>query len=118
MSSVASTLAGQTPSALSEATAVALDTDPVRRDSFNVGGIHTHVYSLASLNIFGKPCPEEPIAALFVLHGRQGSMEMESIEKTVRDAVLWAEDKKGKGKGGKQRNFVVVTFVSVLIFLY
>lgn len=105
MSSAASTLAGKTLSALSETTAVALDADPVRRDTFNVGGINTHVYSLASLNLFGKPCPEEPIAALFVLHGRQGSMEMESIEKTARDAVLWAEGKKQKvkGQGGKQR---------------
>lgn len=116
MSSAASTLAGQTPSVLSDTTAVALDADPVRRDTFNVGGINTHVYSLASLNLFGRPCPEEPIAALFVLHGRQGSMEMESIEKTARDALLWTEDKKQKvkGQGGKQRDFVVVTLVSTL----
>lgn len=44
-------------------------------------------------------------------------MDADYMEKTARDAVVWAEKKKEKvrERGGKQRDFVVVTFVSVIV---
>lgn len=125
MSSNASTLAGPAASVLSQSNTLSplvhhALTDPVLRDTFNVGGIKTNVYSLSALNILSKPCPEEPIAVLFLLHGRQGSSDMEIIDKTAREAVLWAEERKDavKAQGGKQRDFVVVTFVSTSRYCY
>jgi hypothetical protein len=86
----------------------------VVKETLNVAGLLTHVYSRSDLRDTGKPPhSSEPVVVLFFLHGRLQSAD--TVDATARAAFAWAAERQAKGSGSSKqqspRDFVVVTFV-------
>ena len=93
----------------------------VVKETINVIGLLTHVYSRSDLRDkarsgSGSGSSElEPIVVLFLLHGRQQSAD--TFDATARAAFAWAAERQASSSSLKQkpRDFVVVTFVRGLV---
>jgi len=83
----------------------------VVKETLNVAGLLTHVYSRSDLRDTGKPHSSEPVVVLFFLHGRLHSAD--TVDATARAAFAWAAERQASGSSKQQnpRDFVVVTFV-------
>lgn len=86
----------------------------VVKETLNVAGLLTHVYSRSDLRDTGKPPHSlEPVVVLFFLHGRLHSAD--TLDATARAAFAWAAERQASGSGSSKqqspRDFVVVTFV-------
>jgi hypothetical protein len=85
----------------------------VVKETLNVAGLLTHVYSRSDLRDTGKPHSSEPIVVLFFLHGRLHSAD--TVDTTARAAFAWAAERQASGSSSPKqenpRDFVVVTFV-------
>ncbi|THH16654.1 hypothetical protein EW146_g4015 [Bondarzewia mesenterica] len=77
----------------------------------NVGGLRVHVYSKPDL--FSSPgtaeSPKE-IAALFMLHGRTGSVDDPYIVETAKAAYKLADEQRVLNPSKQQREFIVIGF--------
>jgi hypothetical protein len=87
--------------------------DDVMKETLNVAGLLTHVYSRSDLRDNGSKAhsssSSEPIVVLFfVLHGR--SQSSDTFDVTARAAFAWTAERRASSKQ-KPRDFVVVTFV-------
>ena len=77
----------------------------VIKESINVAGLLTNVYSRSDLR---NKDPSEPVVALFLLHQRLDSSD--TIDPIARAAFAWATERQPYSKRNP-RDFVVVTFV-------
>ena len=77
----------------------------VIKESINVAGLFTNVYSRSDLR---NKDPSEPVVALFLLHQRSDSSD--TIDPIARAAFAWAAERQASSKQNP-RDFVVVTFV-------
>ena len=88
----------------------------VVKDTINVAGLLTNVYSRSDLRNKSSP---EPIVVLFILHGRLDSSD--TVDPTARAAFAWAAERQASSKQNP-RDFVAVTFVrgvsSFLLFFW
>ena len=73
------------------------------RKTLVVAGLTVNVSSYAPLSERGQP-----LAVLFLLHGRLGSAE--SVSPVVEDVLRYAQ-----GQGVASRELVIVTFVSAIL---
>jgi hypothetical protein len=78
----------------------------VVKESINVAGLLTNVYSRSNLR--SKNSSEKPVVALFILHGRLDSSD--TVEPAARAAFAWVGERQASSKQDP-RDFVVVTFV-------
>ena len=81
------------------------DASDVVKETLNVAGLSTNVYTRANLR---DKRTSEPIVVLFFLHGRTESADR--ADPTARAAFSWAAQKEATSRE-KSRDFMVVTFV-------
>ena len=81
------------------------DKAEVVKESINVAGLLTNVYSRSDLR---KKDPSEPIVALFLLHQRLDSAG--TMDPTARATFEWTAERQASSKRNS-KDFVVVTFV-------
>jgi hypothetical protein len=84
----------------------------VVKETLNVAGLLTHVYSQSNLRDTGKPPhSSEPVVVLFFLHGMRHSTD--TVDTTARAAFAWVAERQASGSSKRQnpRDFMVVTFV-------
>lgn len=82
-----------------------MSTSDVVKETLNVAGLSTNIYTRANLR---DKRTSEPVVVLFFLHGRTESAD--EVDPTARAAFLWAAEKEASSKEAS-RDFMVVTFV-------
>jgi len=75
------------------------------KETFNVAGLSTNVYTRANLR---DKRTSEPVVVLFFLHGRTESADQ--VDPTARAAFSWVAEKEASSREAP-RDFIVVTFV-------
>ncbi|KAH8994813.1 Alpha/Beta hydrolase protein [Lactarius akahatsu] len=79
-------------------------TSDIVKETLNVSGLSTNVYTRANLR---DKRSSEPVVVLFFLHGRTESADL--VDPTARAAFPWAAEKEATSREAS-RDFIVVTF--------
>lgn len=85
----------------------------VVKESLNVAGLLTNIYSRSDLRDKGT---SEPVVVLFFLHGRGASADAVPVDAVARAAFAWAAQRQAEAASehwhqSEPRDFIVVTFV-------
>ena len=84
-------------------------TSDVAKETLNVAGLSTNVYTRANFRD-KRTSDSEPVVVLFFLHGRTESADQG--DPTARAAFSWAVKKEASSREAS-RDFMVVTFVRI-----